>query len=202
MPGLQAGCCLLRRLRCWAAAAAHVKGVRVQGPQDVVTRGLCTVADGARQPGLRTPMPASCAAHTPLSSADRAARTPVDWSATHAACCWGGGQQAAAAAAPAATKRALALGPANASGRCTARATADSAARSHMRGAPPMVASGSRSMLYLCCAMYMMGTPGICGVRDSSAGQQRAHRGGGACAQCGCSRTTQSSVRVDGGGPG
>lgn len=32
----------------------------------------------------------------------------------------------------------------------------------HMRGAPPIVASGSRSMLYRCCEMYMIGTPGIC----------------------------------------
>ena len=33
---------------------------------------------------------------------------------------------------------------------------------SQVLGAPPSVASGSRSIVYRCAWRYMMGTPGIC----------------------------------------
>ena len=38
----------------------------------------------------------------------------------------------------------------------------------HVLGAPPIVASGSRSMVYLCACRYMTGTPGICKVQIMS----------------------------------
>lgn len=50
----------------------------------------------------------------------------------------------------------------------------------HVRGAPPIVASGRRSMLYLCWEMYMMGTPGICSVQQ----------------QQGCSSTTREQGKL------
>lgn len=51
----------------------------------------------------------------------------------------------------------------------------------YYRGAPPMVASGSRSIVYLCAAMYMMGTPGTC-----ARGKQQ-----GSCAQAGLQEAAQ-----------
>ena len=56
------------------------------------------------------------------------------------------------------------------------------------RGAPPTVASGRRSMVYLCLAMYMMGTPGICkGGFAAVLGRLGRVRGGsGGVAGLGC----------------
>ena len=39
----------------------------------------------------------------------------------------------------------------------------------HVLGAPPIVASGSRSIVYLCACRYMTGTPGICKIQITSA---------------------------------
>jgi len=37
----------------------------------------------------------------------------------------------------------------------------------YVLGAPPIVASGSRSIVYLCDCRYMTGTPGICMIIHS-----------------------------------
>jgi len=49
-------------------------------------------------------------------------------------------------------------------GKCSCPEWPDSGS-CHWRGAPPIVASGRRSMVNLCCAMYIIGTPGTLRTR-------------------------------------